>query len=434
MFLRRSAALLATTVVLGTAGALGAPAAVADESPSPKLPSGLYGKADPQYDGVFRQSTALLAQDAAGVVPARKAVNWLAEQQCDGGAFPAYRADSTEPCPAKLAADTNATGLAVQALAVLGGHGEVVKDSVAWLKTVQNKDGGWGYNPGSASDANSTAIVVGALAAAGEKPEDVRSKNGDRSPYDALDSFQLGCDAKAAERGAFAYQPGEDDALAPNDLATVAATVAARGAGLASVAKDAPAAENIDVEAPTCGAGDRYARADVADAASAYLVRALDANEGRLDSSMPGSEDQPDFGTTTQAALALAQGGHLKAAEQPLGWLETNYGKWPGVEDNPAALGQLVLAVHASGGNPADFGGVDLLERLNATGPEPAEAAKPADGDGDQADAAEKDSAAPVMWLLGVGVLAGVGIGLLMSLRKKKQQGGSGDAGSGKDE
>ncbi|MBB1261543.1 prenyltransferase/squalene oxidase repeat-containing protein [Streptomyces alkaliterrae] len=433
MFLRRSAAVLATTVVLGTAGALGAPAAVADESPSPKLPSGLYGKADPQYDGVFRQSTALLAQDAAGVVPARKAVSWLAEQQCDGGAFPAYRADSTEPCPAKLAADTNATGMAVQALAVLGGHGEVVKDSVAWLKTVQNKDGGWGYNPGSPSDANSTAIVVGALAAAGEKPADVRSKNGERSPYDALDSFQLGCDAKAAERGAFAYQPAEDDSLAPNDLATVAAALAARGAGFASVAKESPAAENIDVEAPTCGEGDRYARADVADAAAAYLVRALDANDGRLDSSMPGSEDQPDFGTTAQAALALAQGGHLKAAEQPLGWLETNFDKWPGVEDSPAALGQLVLAVHASGGDPADFGGVDLVERLNATGPEPAEAATPRDGgEGDNGD---KDSAAPVMWLLGVGVLAGVGIGLVMSLRKKKQQeGGSGDAGSGKDE
>ena len=62
MNVRRSAAALAATVVLGAA----APAMAADSpsaSPSPALPKGLYGTTDPTYDGVWRQSLALLAQD-----------------------------------------------------------------------------------------------------------------------------------------------------------------------------------------------------------------------------------------------------------------------------------------------------------------------------------------------------------------------------------
>lgn len=46
----------------------------------------------------------------------------------------------------------------------------------------------------------------------------------------ALLGFQLGCDAAEADRGAFAYQPGEGGALEANTLATLQAVVAAAGA------------------------------------------------------------------------------------------------------------------------------------------------------------------------------------------------------------
>lgn len=167
---RRSAAALAVSAVLGVAiASAAAPTALAAPAPAPSaaLPTGLYGTGDPTYDGVWRQSLALLAQDTAGVRPARAAVAWLTGQQCDSGAYPSYRADTRRDCDPKTLPDSNATAAAVQALAALGGQDATVRKSVDWLKSVQNADGGWSYNPGGASDANSTSLVIGALAAAG---------------------------------------------------------------------------------------------------------------------------------------------------------------------------------------------------------------------------------------------------------------------------
>lgn len=167
---RRAAMALAAAAVLGTATAPAAfadPAAAPSPSPSPKkLPAGLYGTKDPQYDGVWRQSLALLAQDTVGVRPAASAVDWLVGQQCADGAFTAFRAEPDKACDAKTMRDTNQTAAAVQALAALGGHGETVKKAVDWLKSVQNDDGGWSSMVSSPSDANSTSVVIGALSAA----------------------------------------------------------------------------------------------------------------------------------------------------------------------------------------------------------------------------------------------------------------------------
>lgn len=145
---RSSAAALAAIAVIGVA----APAVAADPSPStsasaPSSPSGLYGSADPQFDGVWRQSLALLAQDTAGVVPSSQAVKWLTDQQCDNGAFAPFRADPAKACDAKTMVDTNSTAAAVQALWAVGGHGDVVESALAWLKSVQNEDGGWATPP-----------------------------------------------------------------------------------------------------------------------------------------------------------------------------------------------------------------------------------------------------------------------------------------------
>ncbi|BFO21071.1 hypothetical protein SHKM778_74590 [Streptomyces sp. KM77-8] len=171
MNVRRSAAVLAAVAVIGAA----TPAA-ADTSPSPSqaLPAALYGDTDPQYDGVWRQSLALLAQHTVGVEPSKAAVGWLTGQQCADGSFAPYRADTAEACDAKTMVDTNQTAAAVQALAALGGHDDVTKKAVGWLKSIQNKDGGWGYMAGGASDTNSTSVVVGALAAAGDRPAEVK--------------------------------------------------------------------------------------------------------------------------------------------------------------------------------------------------------------------------------------------------------------------
>ncbi|MEV6795585.1 prenyltransferase/squalene oxidase repeat-containing protein [Streptomyces sp. NPDC051320] len=350
MTLRRSAAtaLVASAVICGAA----APVAQADDaspsgsaapsaSPSVVIPSGLYGKKDPTFDGVWRQSLALLAQDTVDVRPAAKAVDWLTAQQCANGGFASFRADPAKPCDDKTLLDTNATAAAVQALDALGGHDAAVRKGADWLKSVANKDGGWSYNPGGASDANSTSVVIGALAAAGDPTGDAKK---------VLVSLSIPCDAGPGA-GAFAYQPDKKSA------------------------------------------GKSY-----------------------LQSHMPGAEDQPDFGNTADAVTALGADGLAAQARQPLAWLEQNAAPWA-KDGGPAAYAQLIFAAHANNADPRAFGTTDLVKGINATGPAPASL--------HGSSVQKKDtsgSSITIWWIVAIGLVAGVGVGFLMSMRGRKRQ------------
>ncbi|WP_330304237.1 MULTISPECIES: prenyltransferase/squalene oxidase repeat-containing protein [unclassified Streptomyces] len=415
MIVRRSAAVLAATAVIGTAFA---PAALAaDSSPSPSasqaIPSGLYGSTDPTYDGVWRQSLALLAQDTVGVEPAAKAVDWLTGQQCASGAFAPYRADATAKCDAKTMVDTNNTAAAVQALAALGGHDTETGKAVAWLKSVQNKDGGWGYVAGGASDANSTSVVIGALAAAGEKPADV--SQGGKSPYDALVTLSIAC-AGEGSGGGFAFQPDKKGKLAANADATAAAVLGSLGKGFVTTAGKTTTSGYV------CGATEKLTPAEAARNGASYLSNALN-DTPYLKSAMPGAKDQPDYGNTADAVVALAADGWTKDTQKPLAWLEKNYGAWA-AKAGPAAYAQLIFAAHATGTDPRDFGGADLVKQLGATGPATDASDHSAAASDEKKDEKKKDDhkGLGVWWIVGVGLVAGIGIGFLISGRNKKQQ------------
>ncbi|MFJ8935800.1 prenyltransferase/squalene oxidase repeat-containing protein [Streptomyces sp. NPDC102365] len=429
MFVRRSAAVLAATAVIGTAFA---PAALADESPSAspslKLPSGLYGSADPTYDGVWRQSLALLAQHTVGVKPAAKAVDWLTGQQCANGGFAAYRADPATKCDARTQTDTNSTGAALQALTALdtddtGAGAAAVTAAVKWLKSVQNEDGGWGYLPGGASDTNSTSVVIGALEAADTDTEDLRSKD-DRTPYDALLALALPCGKGSGnDGGAFAFQPDKKGRLAANADATAAGVLGTLGEGLVTDPEDderSPASSG----AAGCAGGDSPTPEQAAANGAAYLVGAI-AESGHLESALAGAEKQPDYGNTADTVVALAAAGRPADAGKPLAWLEKNSGSWA-AESGPAAYAQLIFAAHATGTDPRDFGGADLVKQLGATGP----AAEPAAGNGEngkdgkdaQNEASDEDGGVSVWWIVGVGLVGGIGVGFLLSSRTKKQR------------
>ncbi|MFI2188048.1 prenyltransferase/squalene oxidase repeat-containing protein [Streptomyces sioyaensis] len=413
---RRAATALAAALVLGAAAAPAAYAA-APGSPSAaakKLPDGLYGTKDPQYDGVWRQSLALLAQHTVGVRPATSAVRWLVGQQCADGAFTAFRAEPGKPCAPKAMRDTNQTAAAVQALAALGGHGDAVDKAVGWLKSVQNDDGSWSSMPGSPGDANSTSVVIGALAAAGQKPASVTSKK-HKTPYDGLLTFRLGCAGKEEAHGAFTFQL---KGAAPNADATAAAATGVLGKGFV-VAPAGPRA-HIPVTPPACKDGkDKKAgpvsAAQAADGGAAYLVAQLDKNGQHLLSVMPGAKPQPDLGNTADAVVALAAGGHGAEARRPLAWLQKNAANWAR-QSGPAAYAQLVLAAHATGSDPRSFGGTDLVTALNATGPEPAAVS----GNHKDAGASAKDDGGGIpWWIIGVGLAFGAGLGFLLSGRKR---------------
>lgn len=422
MNVRRSAATLAASAVLCVGAA---PAALADSaapmpSATPVIPSGLFGKADPMYDGVWRQSFALLAQHTVGVESAPRAVDWLVGQQCANGSFASFRADTSKDCDASAFIDSNATSVAVQALAAVGGHDETVKKAVGWLKSVQNEDGGWSNNPGGAmdggTDANSTALAISSLTVVGEKPAEVKSKAG-KSPYDALLTFQLGCSSEpAADRGAFAFQP-VGGKLSANADATAAAALAGLGKG--SVVP--PSATDTPATPLTCPstAGDPAAAAQ---GAAGYLAEAL-KKDGHLTAVTPGS-DQPttDTGNTADAVISLAAAGHKQSAAGALEWLKANSAEW--AKGNPAGLGTLILAAHATGTDPKAFGGTDLVAALNATGPAPEKATGSQEGDSGKKASKDSDGSGNknIWWMIGAGTAAGMGIGIVLSGRRKKNQ------------
>ncbi|MGA5064504.1 hypothetical protein ACPB9E_12110 [Streptomyces exfoliatus] len=411
---RRGAAALAAAVLLGT-GAAGA--ATAAPSPSPSAgtaPAGPYGTKDPTYDGVWRQSLAFLAQRATGFQPADQAVDWLRGQQCEDGSFSSYRADATKPCDAKTMRDTNATAVAVQALRAVRRQAAepekldaAVKAGSDWLRSVQNKDGGWGYGAGGASDANSTSVVIGALAATGVKPGSFTSAEG-RTPYDALLTFALPCSDKDGA-GAFAYQPDKAGKLLANADATAAATLA--GLGKSVVATKASPEQSpacTDLAKPTI---DRAALNG-----ASYLTKAL-AKTGHLTlPPMPGATDtaeKPDVGNTADAVVALAASGAAKEAQPALEWLEKNSAAWA-KESGPAAYAQLILAARAMDTDPREFGSADLVEQLNATGPAPK-----APDTSASSTTEDEGRGFDVWWIIGIGMVVGVGIGFLVSGRKK---------------
>ena len=188
-----------------------------------KQPNGLFGAADPTFDGAFRQGLALMALKVVGITDAA-AADWLVGQQCADGLWTAFRADTTTPCPAVdpntfTGPDTNSTALAVLGLQAQGRAAPAANGATALL-AVRNSGGGWGFLARSdqPTDANSTGLVVTAL----------RAANGSQDPQgsSALMALQAGCDAAAADIGGIAFQ---DLASGPDALATAQATPALAG-------------------------------------------------------------------------------------------------------------------------------------------------------------------------------------------------------------
>ncbi|MFD7989089.1 prenyltransferase/squalene oxidase repeat-containing protein [Kitasatospora indigofera] len=420
---RTGAAVLSALLLAGTAAA----PALAD-SPSPSatvaVPSGLYGQGDPTYDGVWRQSLALAALAAVKAVPADSAVGWLTGQQCADGGWPSFRADTATACDAATE-DSNATAVAVQALAALGGHQDAVDKGVQWLKANQNADGSWAYNPGNPGDANSTGLAVTALIAAKADPATV-ARSG-RSGYDGLALFQLGCAAPADQRGAFAYQPDPAGALAANALASAQAALGAAGGRL-------PVTNTNTVDAApkalACPAGAAAAqpvpRADSAEAAAAYLTDRLAAGEQHLMLTLPGATPTPDWTATAWAVLSLVQSGHAKQATGAVDWLAAQGSTWTKGGTDASATATLVLVAKAAQRDPSNFGGTDLVQQLTAAGPALKSGPSSATA---AATATKKDDKGGVstLWVIGVGLLIGVGGGLLLSLQRRR--GAQGSAG-----
>ena len=181
---------------------------------------GLYGEADPTFDGVLRQSLALLAFDAVGVAPWPEAIVWLQAQQCADGAsdpasvggFPNYR-DPASPCPAPSVAtysgaETDATAVALQYLVRLEGTTSARATAAAdFLLSVQSPGGGFPWYVGDVDSPNTTALAIGGLVAAGEQ-------DAARTAIGWLVAQQLPCDSPDAGAFTSSYSDGAADQFA----------------------------------------------------------------------------------------------------------------------------------------------------------------------------------------------------------------------------
>jgi Prenyltransferase and squalene oxidase repeat len=137
---------------------------------------------------------AVLALRAAGGAAPRRSVAWLMRQQDRDGGFNFSTAGAVS--------DVDDTGAVLEALAGAGGAGTVRDHATGFIRSSQNRDGGFPSSPGTTSNAQSTAWAVQGLLAAGIDP-DTLHRRGARSPLDYLRSL-------IASDGHVRYSRGSD--------------------------------------------------------------------------------------------------------------------------------------------------------------------------------------------------------------------------------
>jgi hypothetical protein len=148
-------------------------------SPSP---SGFFHPTGPTAgtygDGsTFTEALAIMAQVAIGIAPPQAALTWLKglenagpSKDAQNTGFP-FKGWSTAAASNAAQGDTNSTAIALEALTSAG---DATRNpaALAWLRTQQNSDGGFPFlTPsafGTASDADSDALVIQALIATGQ--------------------------------------------------------------------------------------------------------------------------------------------------------------------------------------------------------------------------------------------------------------------------
>jgi len=170
--------------------------------------------------GPYEHAYGIMALVATGMPVPEAAIEAARGSQIEDGA---WAFDGTmEPG----AGDTNTTAMMVQALVAAGSHDEMVARAQAYLLGAQNEDGGFPYQPGAESDANSTALGVQALIALND-PADAEAQAHAETALLGLQN----------EDGAFSYMASIPD---DNAFATVQAIPALAGVAFPMAEEAAP--------------------------------------------------------------------------------------------------------------------------------------------------------------------------------------------------
>ncbi|MFN8125865.1 MAG: prenyltransferase/squalene oxidase repeat-containing protein [Candidatus Nanopelagicales bacterium] len=331
-------------------------AGVSPASAAPDPDRGLFGIQDPTYDGVYRQGLAITGLVAADRRVPRSAVSWLLRQQCADGSFVSYRPDTTLPCPAPdptnyTGPDSNSTAIGAMALRATGDKAHA-RSALRYLRKMQNDDGGFPYYRGGSSDTNSTGLALAALNGS-RATKSVLAQVKDATRY--LGSVQFRCQGAASDRGMMSYQQAP---LTANTLATAQAAL-----GMVTTLPSTP--RPTRVSGVRCVGSLSTRPVSPAGAALAALRRQL--ADGLLPSAF-GSDG--DASATAQAIISLkaagVRGRDLRPAVRALRRVAATYTVAGGSTD-AGAVGTLILAATATGSDPRDFGGVDLIAARRAS-------------------------------------------------------------------
>lgn len=164
---------------------------------------------------LFRHTLAIEGLWRAGAKVPEGAIRALWQAQLADGGW-SWSFEGTK-------SDVDTTGRVMQVLAgQVGARNEpVLTRAAAYLCRQQQSDGGWGVgNIAGPSNANSTALAVAGLRAAGYDPRGSAFRQGGRSALEALQAFQ-------EPGGAFVYirQPGREESrlMATTDALTALA-------------------------------------------------------------------------------------------------------------------------------------------------------------------------------------------------------------------
>ena len=419
-----SLACAAAVAVVGVLAPAGTAAASVTTTNSADV--GLFGASDPTYDGAFRQSLGLLAEQVTGVHDSA-AINWLVNQQCANGGWTAYRSDLSKPCPATdLSAftgeDSNSTALAVQALHMLGVTPKY--DALTFLHSLQDSDGGFPLIAGSGTDPNSTALVVQAIQAVGQDPTSASWTTSGHTPIDALMASWVNC--PSTDAGAFAspYSSGHGDLVASVQAVWGVERAAFPITGSTTSAQPAPDCSGGALS-PTPAEAGRYA--------ATWLA-------GHLTGGYLTTGSSPDYSLTAQGVLAMAasgtNSGGMTTALDYLAAHATAATRDAHGNVSPGALGYIALAAHAAGRSVTSFGGVNLVSTLQSsrralavkavhkpatkpvTKPVTQPATQPAGAVSDPATLPVTGSRTSAESLVGFGALAG-GVMLLLAGRRR---------------
>lgn len=351
----RAGTVAAVTAALLIASSLTSPASAAGVS-------GLYGSQDPTYDGVFRQSLAIIALRSHGQKVPMAAQSWLLNQQCPDGAFEAFRADPSAACKESdpdsySGKDTNSTSMAAVALFALGKKVRALK-AVAWLRAAQNNDGGMPWLKGTESDSASTALAMLAQRTVASK---AFVKQG-HSMLTYLRTTMLGCDAPTSTRGAMSFQ--KTSPLVPSDL-TTAQVAAALSATFPTIPQ--PRSSRVSV-LPCSKSRPVLTATGIREAVVGYLANRLADNKFIIPSAWGSSTDWSSTSWSVLALLGARRG--LKEATQAIKQLRLNVQTAIRGGDNSVEVGKvalLLLVVRAVNDDPTKFGGIDLLYSLKSS-------------------------------------------------------------------